>query len=167
LSRDALQWATLAIYVLIRIQVHLGFLPAYVANIGENSNTDIIGGFLCFLLVFFVNQSNNRFNEMYKHSTECTRRIFDAAGLAATTLHKPNALRLIRYMNAAHVAGYVGLSHTYTKRTFFDELNRTLNLLTPAEMEYIEKCDMDHRGDCFREIINWAMMEVQRVETAV
>jgi hypothetical protein len=166
LSRDSLLWASMAIYALNRVQARLGGLPPFVHNIGETSNIDIIGGFLSFFLVLFVNQSNSRFNEMHKQSTEVTRRIFDVAGIASTTLPKPNALRLVRYLNAAHVAGYVGLSKTYTKTNFFNELNQSLKLLTKGELEHIEKCDMDHRGDCFREIVNWSMMEVQHAETA-
>jgi len=165
LSRDPLLWLSIALYAIIRIQVHLGVgLPRFVANIGEASNIDILGGFLSFFLVLFVNQSNGRFNEMYKQSTECTRKILDVAGLTGTTLPEAVAGRIVRYLNAAHAAGYVGLSHTYTKRAFFDELNYTLCLLTPAEMAIVDQCDMDHRGDCFREVVNWALMDVQHAE---
>lgn len=164
LSRDSLLWLSITLYIVIRLQVHFGFIPIYVQQIGQSTNIDVLGGFLSFFLVLFVNQSNSRFHESYKQTTECTRRIGDTAGLAATTLPKAHAVRLVRYLNAAHVAGYVGLSHTYTKRTFFDELNRTLGLLTADEMAHIERCDMDHRGDCFREIVNWALMEVQVAE---
>lgn len=165
LVSDLLLWITGAIYASIRVAVHLGSLPAFVANIGEASNIDIIGGFLSFLLVFFVNQSNNRFNESFKLSTECTRRIIDVASLASTAMDSISAHRLVRYLNAAHAAGYVGLSHTYTKQEFFDRLNQSYRLLTSTELDYIELCDMDHKGDCFREIVNWAMMDVQTAET--
>ena len=170
LSRDELLWATCAIYTFIRMQVRFypaGGLPAYVSNIGgSSSNIDILGGFLSFLLVFFLNQANNRFNEMYKQSTECTRRIYDVAGLVATTMPAAHALRLVRYLNAAHVVGYVGLSHTYTKHAFFDPLNKSLRLLQEDELKYMEQCDMDHKSDCFREITTWCLMEVRTAEAA-
>lgn len=164
LSRDPLLWMSMALYVLIRLQAHFGNLPVYVEEVGEASDISILGTFLSFFLVFFVNQSNSRFNEMYKKTAEIRRRILDAAGVAAITLPPAQALRLVRYMNAAHAAGYVGLSVTYTQASFFDELNRSLGLLTPSEKAYIDQCDMDHRGDCFREITNWAMVHVRTAE---
>jgi len=154
----------IAIYVAVRLQAHFGNLPAYVEQIGEASDIGILGSFLSFFLVFFVNQSNSRFNEMYKKTAEIRRRILDTASMAAITMPPAQALRLVRYLNAAHAAGYVGLSITYTQASFFDELNRSLGLLTPSEMAYIDQCDMDHRGDCFREITNWAMMDIRTAE---
>lgn len=65
-----------------------------------------------FFLVFYVNQSHKRFFGLYKDSMACKGRIFDVATIAVTTLPKERATRLVRYMNAAHAAGYVGLVST-------------------------------------------------------
>ena len=41
---------------------------------------------------------------------DCEERIYNIATIAAAYLPRERAMRLVRYMNAAHIAGYVGLS---------------------------------------------------------
>ena len=69
-------------------------------------------------------------------------------------------------MNAAHAAGYVGLSDTYSKEHFFDELDRRLGLLTATERDRVAKLEMDRGGDCFREIMTWALRLMTRAQQA-
>lgn len=160
LARDWLVWFTLAIFTTIRLMAWFGDIPDFVGDLGS-SDVAILGGFLSFFLVLFVNQTNLSFLDMYKTSMQCERFIFEVATVTTTMLPRPDALRLIRYMNAAHVAGYTGLSRTYTKASFFDELNKRFNFLSPKEMLRVEVLNMDHGGDCAREILVWCMMEVQ------
>ena len=63
----------------------------------------------------------------------CKGRIFDTATLAVTTLPYAQASRLVRYMNAAHAACYVGLSETYPSGNYFNYINRKFGLLTEEE----------------------------------
>eukprot|EP00957_Ditylum_brightwellii_P059583 4524068-Ditylum_brightwellii.AAC.1 len=44
---------------------------------------------------------------------------------------------MVRYMNAAHAAAYVGLNDTYTSQNFFAHLNAKYRWLSTAEMERI------------------------------
>ena len=82
------------------------------------TDISIVGGFVSFFLVLFVNQTNTRFFDMYLLSKACSGKIQDVAGLASTLLPTEDAHRIIRLMNAAHVApGYVGLGGPYSKRT--------------------------------------------------
>ena len=60
-----------------------------------------------------------------------------------------------------HVAGYVGLSNTYSVRNFFSKLNRTNKFLTKQEVKRMEEIDMDMGGSCYRELVSWCMMEVE------
>ena len=104
----------------------------------EKTNVGVLGGFLSFFLVLFVNQTNARFLEMYGFSKACVSyccliycsynvfnylltsyvstnvlksgRIQDVAGLARTQLPKDMADKLVRHFNAAQIAGYVGLN---------------------------------------------------------
>jgi hypothetical protein len=46
----------------------------------------VMGTFLSFFLVLFVNQTNGRFLEMYGFAKACSGRIQDVAGLAKTLL---------------------------------------------------------------------------------
>ena len=171
LSRDSLLWATLLIYVVIRFQArHDGNLPAFVARL-SSAKIDVIGGFLSFFLVIFVNQSSARLSDMYKESMECQQRICEVASLAATGVpveNKAAARRLVRYLNASHVAGYVGLSYsrTYTKENVFDQLQGSLQLLTPAEMERVNALGMNEGGNCYREIVSWCLQTIVDLEHA-
>eukprot|EP00584_Thalassiosira_punctigera_P007426 CAMPEP_0172541766 /NCGR_PEP_ID=MMETSP1067-20121228/12536_1 /TAXON_ID=265564 ORGANISM="Thalassiosira punctigera, Strain Tpunct2005C2" /NCGR_SAMPLE_ID=MMETSP1067 /ASSEMBLY_ACC=CAM_ASM_000444 /LENGTH=384 /DNA_ID=CAMNT_0013327879 /DNA_START=121 /DNA_END=1272 /DNA_ORIENTATION=+ len=161
--KDWLGWLTVGIYVFVRMQVRLPWVPFRVYDFGD-SDIGIIGGFLSFFLVLFVNQANGRMNEQYKCSMDCQRCMYDVAGIVDSLLPKSDAARIVRYMNAAHVAGYAGLSSTYSKANFFDELDSRLGLLTPNERDRVESLDMDSGGDCFREIVMWAMRLVTRAQ---
>lgn len=166
LVKDILLWLTLAIYLAVRIQAHLGNLPAYLVDL-EETNIDIIGSFLSFFLVLFVNQSNTRFNSMYNQSMSCVGRIMDVANIVGPYAPKANANRIVRYMNAAHVAGYVGLaSDTYSTRCFFQELNKIHKFLTPKEMERVAEIGMENGGQCFNELLMWAIRDVQKLQEA-
>ena len=92
----------------------------------------------------------------------CEGRIFDVAALARSYLPRERALRLIRYMNAAHIAAYVGLSDTYTYDNFFKPLNLLNYVLTSKELERIEDINMNTGGSAYREIIVWCMIEVEQ-----
>ena len=158
-TKDWLLWFTVGVYVFCRMQIRLPWIPLQVYDFG-NSDIGIIGGFLSFFLVLFVNQTNMRFNEQYKTSMNCEQYIFDMASLVVTVLPKADAARIIRYMNAAHVAGYAGLSKTYSKSTFFDELNKRLGLLAPKERTRVAALDMDSGAACFQEMTTWAMKDI-------
>lgn len=160
LSRDWLIWITIVLYVFIRTLAWLDMVPRVVDELGSR-DTGVLGGFLSFFLVLFVNQTNSRFNSMYMESMSCEKFITDIASIATTSFPRANALRIVRYLNAAHVAGYTGLSKIYSKASFFDEINRRLKLLTPREMMRMDELDMDNGSDAAREILTWCMREVK------
>ena len=84
ISTDLLVWLTIAIYVGIRIVANIvDYVPDSVQLL-EKTNIGVLGGFLSFFLVLFVNQTNARFLEMYGFSKACSGRIQDVAGLART-----------------------------------------------------------------------------------
>jgi Bestrophin, RFP-TM, chloride channel len=169
---DWLLWVTIAVFVILRIILRFqGSNEAYryiygnmMMDLGD-TDVSVIGGFLSFFLVLFVNQSNLRFHEMYKTSQKCPARIFDVAQIMAPACRKSNkmevATRLIRYLNAAHVAGYVGLSRTYSKPEFFDKLNNLHRFMSHSELQRIQELDMDHGPAAFHELVTWAMMEIE------
>ena len=162
---DSLVLTTLLIYVWIRVRAHtIDYVPAAVAML-EKTNINILGGFLSFFLVLFVNQTNDRFLEMYGFSKACSGRIQDVAGLAKTQLPIEAADQLVRHFNAAHIAGYVGLnsigqSSPYSKSNFFDHYNKKHQLLTKGEMKQLSHHDMDHSGLCMKELVTWCQQDV-------
>ena len=160
LAGDFLFWVTIVIYVGIRLLAHYGELPPDLDEFPVDSIT-VLGGFLSFFLVFWVNQSNDRYFSLYEQSMGCKGRIFDAASIAVTTLPYAQASRLVRYMNAAHALGYVGLSEVYPSGNYFKYINQTMGLLTEQEWARLEDIDMDKGGSCTREVIVWCMNEVE------
>mmetsp|Transcript_25302 Transcript_25302/g.47147 ORF Transcript_25302/g.47147 Transcript_25302/m.47147 type:complete len:520 (-) Transcript_25302:115-1674(-) len=164
LKMDSVLWLTMGLYVLMRVAAREG-LPDFVSSL-DTGRITIVGGFLTFFLVFYVNQSHKRFFGLYGHSMACKGRIFDAATLARSChMPKTQALRLIRYMNAAHAAAYVGLSSVYPSSGYFDRVCfEQFKLLTPEEKQRLDEINMDAGGSAYRECIVWAMLEVQNAK---
>ena len=81
---DLLVHFTPVIYIGIRIYANaIDYVPDSV-SIVDKTNVGILGGFLSFFLVLFVNQTNGRFLEMYGFSRACQGRIHNIAGLVQT-----------------------------------------------------------------------------------
>ena len=84
-------------YVAIRIFAYsIDHQPDSIEALSEDNNLEILGGFLSFFLVLFVNQTNGRFLEMYSFSKASSGRIQDLAGLAKAHLPTEIAVRLVR-----------------------------------------------------------------------
>jgi len=164
--RDILLWSNLCIYIFIRMQARRGNMPADLEML-EDINIDIIGGFLSFFLVLFVNQAQARFNVMYKQTCACKARITDVACTAGSYFPKANANRIVRYVNAAHAMGYVGLaSDVYSMHSFFLPINKELKLLTNEEFERVRELETAAKGAAFKEILIWAIKDVKTMEDA-
>ena len=99
LALDPLMWLTTILYVIIRVRARTG-LPDYVEAL-SSGNIGVLGTFLSFFLVFFVNNSNKRFDDQYNLSMAAKGRILDIASIARGTLPKERALRIVRYLNAS------------------------------------------------------------------
>mmetsp|Transcript_12621 Transcript_12621/g.14433 ORF Transcript_12621/g.14433 Transcript_12621/m.14433 type:complete len:386 (-) Transcript_12621:173-1330(-) len=161
---DPLVWMPVIVFFIVRLQAYIGIEnPAsFVESMLDSSNIDILGGFVAFLLVLFVNQTNERFWAMYQLSKRCCGLIQDTAGLV-TNQFPPTAVeskKLLRYMNAAHIAGYVGLGGPYSKQHFFNHLNQEHNLLNKEELAELEVYDMDKGSATFKTLCTWCQREV-------
>mmetsp|Transcript_10482 Transcript_10482/g.15898 ORF Transcript_10482/g.15898 Transcript_10482/m.15898 type:complete len:376 (+) Transcript_10482:93-1220(+) len=169
IASDSLVWLTISIYVGIRIYANrIDYVPESVEMLSK-TNIGILGGFLSFFLVLFVNQTNGRFLDMYGFSKACSGRLQDIAGVARAQLPPEVGQKLVRHFNAAHVAGYVGLNaigmgSPYSKTFFFDHYNAdnklVTPLLTPEELNVLSHHDMDNSGLCMKELVTWCQMDV-------
>mmetsp|Transcript_20593 Transcript_20593/g.44731 ORF Transcript_20593/g.44731 Transcript_20593/m.44731 type:complete len:380 (+) Transcript_20593:49-1188(+) len=171
ISTDLLVWLAMLIYIGIRICAHsLDYVPDSVALL-EKTNIGVLGGFLSFFLVIFVNQTNGRYLEMYGFSKACSGRIQDVAGLAKTQLPPDLGKKLVRHFNAAQVSGYVGLNaigqgSPYSKTYFFDVYNEQHQLLTPEEMKVLDHHDMDNSGLFMKEMCTWCQQDIAEARQA-
>lgn len=149
----------MVIYVMVRAGAYTS-LPTVVSEIGSTEYTSV-GAFITFFLIFESNTTMARYNSLYDASMSCEASICNAAALASSTLPHDRALRLIRYMNAVHIAGYVGIGKTYGYRNFFLPINESKRFLTEQELTRIEYINMDKGGSCYRELIVWCCDEVE------
>lgn len=162
LALDWMIWIPFATFIAIRLQARVANAndPPGISERIDDTNLDILGGFLSFVLVLFVNQTNNRFWDMYLRAKRAAGQIQDAAGLASTQLPHAASHRLVRYLNAAHVAGYVGLGGPYTKRHFFNHFNEKHNLLNAKEISQLEEFNMDSGAGAFKRLITMCQREI-------
>jgi len=172
ISTDLLIWISISIYIGIRIYAHsIDYAPKSVELLVQSTNIGVLGGFLSFFLVIFVNQTNGRYLEMYAFSKACSGRIQDIAGLAKTQLPAEMGEKLVRHFNAAHISGYVGLNaigmgSPYSKTHFFDVYNDKHKLLTPAEMKTLHHHDMDNSGLFMKEMCTWCQQDIAQARLA-
>ncbi|KAL7467289.1 hypothetical protein ACHAXS_007540 [Conticribra weissflogii] len=171
ISTDFLVWTTMGIYVAIRAFAHKADYAPEEADVMERTNIGVLGGFLSFFLVLFVNQTNGRFLEMYGFSKACSGRIQDVAGLARTQLPPELANKLIRHFNAAHISGYVGLNaigagSPYSKTYFFNHYNQVHKLLSSDEMKLLKRHDMDGGSGMMKELCTWCQEDVTEARKA-
>jgi predicted membrane chloride channel (bestrophin family) len=167
-TTNSLVWLAMSMYIGIRIFANVvdDDTPTNIDLWGSNK-ISVLGTFLSFFLVLFVNQTNGRFLEMYGFAKACSGRIQDVAGLAKTQLPAELADQLVRHFNAAHIAGYVGLNaigqgSPYSKAYFFDHYNREYKLLTDEEMRLLDHHDMDNSGLCMKELVTWCQDDVSK-----
>ena len=158
---DPVFWIALVTYVAFRLLARYSqFSLDFVSGLADG-NLATIGGFITFFLSLYVNNSHKRYFDQYGMCMACKGRILDVATLGATYLPKSVAHRIVRYMNAAHIQGYVGLSSTYSYPNFFVKMNKDFALLTARELERMNSIDIDKGGSCNRELIVWCLREIQ------
>ncbi|KAA8499502.1 hypothetical protein FVE85_7087 [Porphyridium purpureum] len=158
---DGVFWLTVALYWGVRIGFWVGDVPDFLASIASAGDVAVIGGFLTFFLTYYVGQMYGNFSAQYGHSMNAEAKMFNVASVAANALPQDRALRLVRFLNAAHAAAYVGLSpNEYPYKTFFLTLNEEMCFLTEEEIERMEHIDMQSGGSCYQELCVWAMGEV-------
>jgi len=163
---DPFAYFLMIFYLVIRIIFYVDGLSFNEDDTNPSlgvGNIGIIGGFLTFFLIFYGNRANNRFDDLFKASMSCRDCITDIAALSCTCLPRAEGLRLLRYLNAAHVAGYVGVSGTYTYDNFFTKINKAQRLLTTSELKRMESICMDTgASSCYCELISWSLALVEK-----
>eukprot|EP01083_Nonionella_stella_P009259 26766_1 len=96
--------------------------PIAVTRLSK-SDISILGGYLSLSLFGILRESNQyAFLQLLVwifKSLHGMGRTQDVAGLASTQFPQPLAEQIIRHMNAAHIAAYIGLGGPYSRRHFF------------------------------------------------
>jgi predicted membrane chloride channel (bestrophin family) len=165
--RDALFWITISMFIGVRVLFRYidggTFWDADNDNpLGGSSSINTIGTFLSLILTFFINQARSDFASAYVNSMKAKGKIMEMATITKAVLPKERAQRLVRYLNAAHLAGYAGLSDIYSRENFFDKFNKDMSVLTEKELYRLDEVDSSLTGgsNCW-EIVTWAMQDIQ------
>ena len=156
--KDYLFWVTILVYVVVRILVWHD--PTAKLPPVQISHISMISGFVTFFMVFFSTQSYTRFLTQYQQLMNAKGAIFDFTLAAVNQVPKERAMRLVRWLNAANILAYVGLSSVYENHNLFLPLVKMYKLLTPEELERIEDVDPDAGSVAYREILAWVLSDV-------
>lgn len=157
-------WFSLAVYVVVKYCMEAGILDPSEVPL---SYLGIVGGFISFLLVFFIGECYSRYMNQFGRLAGCFGRIFDCAALAGAILPKPRASRLLRYMNTAVIVGVSALSDVYDEENFFIPLIKNHKLLTDKELDEILAIGVDTNGGvAFKHVITWCMKVVAESKRA-
>ena len=98
-----------------------------------------------------------RFTAQYDNSTKIIGKIVNICLLSKSYLTSEDTWRMMRYANAVHLLGYVGLSDVYTDSNTFKPINHIQKLLNSEEIKRLEEIGLDNGGNCFREVICWML----------
>jgi len=163
---DILFWLTLATFVSIRIRFRYDPTSDDLNEVNYENLSDnlvYVGGFLTFFLVFYVDQNHHRYFQLHHDSMALMGAVEDMATLAKAVLPMERARRMIRLMNAAHVATYTGLSSNYSRGNLFDPLEARFALLTDEELHRIaSEIDIENSGSkASFEMITWIMCDIR------
>lgn len=154
--RSLFSWFNLVLYIAIRVVIKMDYLRIGVELPQINTSlVSIVGSFMSFFLVFFVQQAYSRFCVQYDNSMRIEGRLLNLAFFARTNLEPVEAWRFVRYINAIQVAGYTGLSHIYTESNVFDAMNSKHKLLTDVEVKRVKEIGVNAGGSAYREILGW------------
>ena len=158
---DKLFWITILFFTAVRL--YDTYAEFEKANVVPDSNTvAVIGGFLSFILTFFVNSAIGDYAASYNVSMKAKGKVTELASVAETVLPHERAQRLVRYVNAAHLVGYTALSDAYNKDNFFTPFNKEIQVLAKHEIVRLQEIDKDlnQPAVCW-EIVMWALKEIQ------
>lgn len=116
----------------------------------------VIGGLMSFLIVFYVQQSYQRYVEQYRLSISAGGSITKLCIMMRNQFPPVVHWRLWRYLNAAHISSYTGLNDSYNENNFFVPLNEKYQLLTRDEFLRLDQIGLDKGGSaCCLEIFGW------------
>ena len=120
-----------------------------------------IGSLVSFLVVFFASQVYTRYLNLYNFSMVLEGRIFDTILLAKTLLSPSVAMRIFRYINAAHILCYIGFADVYKVHNLLEPLNNQYYLLDSAEISRLNTIGFNGGSTC-REVLVWVSQVINQ-----
>ena len=155
-------WFSLGIYAFMRFYITPNqLLQSPVTGISA------IGSIMSILLVYYLNNGFSRYTQIYYVSMSCQGRIFDLSFMCRSYLSIEKSMTIWRYMNAAHVLGYMSFSRIHSEDNFWRPLNDKHKFLTEVEYETLKAAyDLRSGGSGYREVLEWAIEELEEEVSA-
>jgi hypothetical protein len=161
--RNFLFWFTICFYAFLR-HLFIYVIPLSSVSLVTVNQLAPLGTFIVFFLVFVNGSLYNRYVRQYELAQMIPGHINRILYIIRPFFQPEATWRFYRYLNAAHCAGYVGLSGgtIYSKSNFFDVIVKKHQLLTESEFERITEIDpsLSQRGAIYRELLAWCSDEI-------
>jgi lipid-A-disaccharide synthase-like uncharacterized protein len=151
--REPLLYITFAVYFVCR-WIHIEEKEVFA--VPSTATMSVLGSIISFLIVFFVQQSYTRYFAQHQICLTCQTRLMDAVTLSRGFIPVSQQWQMWRYLNAAHILGYVGISDVYNMQNFFEVLCARYGLLTEDELRYVHQFGAEGGVKASNELITWA-----------
>lgn len=155
LMQDANFWLTGIVYCVFKFLV-----LQEIINHDDSPMVSVatLGGFISFLLVFFLNECYLRYKAQYLEQVRGMNTIVSIAEYSHSFIsNKDRVHQLVRYLNVAHIVAYTGMTELYAESNLLVPMVEEFNLLTRKELELIRSFDSDDDGKgALACIVYWA-----------
>jgi len=125
---------------------------------------------MTFIIVFFLGYCYNRHYSQYFAAMKCCGSLIESCALARASMRPGYESRravhqIYRFLNLAHVCGYVGLTPVYNHENFLDSFIAEHGLLgegaaDPTERQLVEECGPAKGAYTYIRFINFALLEL-------
>jgi predicted membrane chloride channel (bestrophin family) len=157
LCNSYIYWLSNALFLVVVVLKETGNLD-FIAEPKENYLSDT-NTFLSFFVIFYLGQCFSRWQTQFDSSMAVVEEVHSTAiHLASAYAGKDlgPARQIVRYMNAAMVLGFVGLSVEFDN-DYFDAFARHHGLVTDEEAAILAKLDPESSGEGYRLCIKWGL----------
>jgi hypothetical protein len=124
-------------------------------------------GFLAFFVIFYLGQCFSRWQDTFSSSMGVLAEVNNCALHFSASCAGENidyARQMVRYLNAAMVLGFVGLSLEFDNQ-FFDAYAKHHGLVTDEEAAMLVRTNPEESGEGYRLCIKWALQIADSVQS--
>jgi hypothetical protein len=137
-------WLTGVVYGVVTSMREFGLIDADDSTM---ASVAALGGFISFLLVFFLNECYLRYKAQYLEQVRGMNIIISIAEWGHSFMsNKDRVLQIVRYLNVAHIFAFTGMTEIYAESNLLVPMVDEFNLLTRKELELIRSFDVDDDG---------------------
>jgi predicted membrane chloride channel (bestrophin family) len=157
-------WLSLGVYAAVKYLLETDKLAATDVPL---SYLGIVGGFISFLLVFFIKECYGRYMDQFSRLASVCGRVFDVGCMGSACMPKPRIQCLLRYMCVTMMVGVTAMSDTYNTGNLLFPVIDQYKLLSEEEKEFLQSLDVDNNGGvAFKAMCLWCMRVISEARKA-